>query len=188
MSEEQDQNNSLIDESDNDSEPAVHHQMNPRVEAKINALCAQTGLIMKQVSWTFLWSIVLHLFWTYIISTLRLIEFSDKIFRKTVSGSTPIPSFRENLKRGPRYSLESCRAISLKTNCILFWLNTDRKFLPILLILLITVFTQFFINQHKSILIHVDNEWLPDVKQHGAPFFYSHKPWLTNLTRLFIFS
>jgi len=48
MSEEQDQNNSLIDESDNDSEPAVHHQMNPRVEAKINALCAQTGLIMKQ--------------------------------------------------------------------------------------------------------------------------------------------
>ena len=50
MSEEQDQNNSLIDESDNDSEPAVHHQMNPRVEAKINALCAQTGLIMKQVS------------------------------------------------------------------------------------------------------------------------------------------
>ena len=49
MSEEQDQNNSLIDESDNDSEPAVHHQMNPRVEAKINALCQQTGLIMKQV-------------------------------------------------------------------------------------------------------------------------------------------
>jgi len=48
MSEEQDQNNSLIDESDNDSEPAVHHQMNPRVEAKINALCQQTGLIMKQ--------------------------------------------------------------------------------------------------------------------------------------------
>ena len=50
MSEEQDQNNSLIDESDNDSEPAVHHQMNPRVEAKINALCQQTGLIMKQVN------------------------------------------------------------------------------------------------------------------------------------------
>ena len=49
MSEEQDQNKSLIDESDNDSEPAVHHQMNPRVEAKINALCQQTGLVMKQV-------------------------------------------------------------------------------------------------------------------------------------------
>ena len=48
MSEDRDQSSSLI-ESDNDSEPAVQHQMNPRVEAKINALCAQTGLIMKQV-------------------------------------------------------------------------------------------------------------------------------------------
>jgi len=47
MSEDRDQSSSLI-ESDNDSEPAVQHQMNPRVEAKINALCAQTGLIMKQ--------------------------------------------------------------------------------------------------------------------------------------------
>ena len=49
MSEDRDQSSSLI-ESDNDSEPAVQHQMNPRVEAKINALCAQTGLIMKQVN------------------------------------------------------------------------------------------------------------------------------------------
>lgn len=47
MSDDLNQSNSFH-ESDNDSEPAVQHQMNPRVEAKITALCMRTGLIMKQ--------------------------------------------------------------------------------------------------------------------------------------------
>jgi len=34
--------------SDDGSEPAVQHPMNPRVEAKIKALCQRTGLVMKQ--------------------------------------------------------------------------------------------------------------------------------------------
>ena len=72
MSEDLNQSNSFNEnDSDNDSEPAVQHQMNPRyvfnrivptdvpylhflivkfrVEAKINSLCMRTGLVMKQV-------------------------------------------------------------------------------------------------------------------------------------------
>ena len=118
MSEDRDQSSSLI-ESDNDSEPAVQHQMNPRVEAKINALCAQTGLIMKQVK-------PAKVIWGHNHSSSRghfRTGWNEvKIFfRKMDRGNIRIQKWLDrNQKRERKYSLANYHVIFLKMSLFLF--------------------------------------------------------------------
>ena len=126
MSEDRDQSSSLI-ESDNDSEPAVQHQMNPRVEAKINALCAQTGLIMKQVKPVkVIWGHNHSSSWGHFRTGWNEVKI---FFRKMDRGNIRIQKWLDrNQKRERKYSLANYHVIFLKMSLFLFSNNMDRKF------------------------------------------------------------